>query len=490
VNHSAPFGPDAMPVMENDARAPVTPKRTIDPSGLHDRIERLSPNGSIVRFGVTGARASFSMTGIAAGPDGALWFTQRGYGRHAPDGIGRMTVDGRYSSWPLPHRRAAPQRIAAGPDGALWFTEPGAASIGRITPSGAITEFALRPPISPAGIVAGADGALWFSAESCIGRITTSGAVTTWPVHHVGALDGIAPAPGGGFWLADAIRSAVRRFTPPVGAGRAGTGCHRPTTTRRLGATRASLVYTRNVVPDDVESFAGARMTIARTGRQVFSEVVPPNPQDRFGHVVEGSTASFRIRDLDGDGEPEVRLLLDWGGAHCCSWSRIYRYVRARRTYLAVDHFWGNGSAEPVLRDIDGDGRPEFISEDDGFAYDFEGYAGSVRPIRIWSYAHGAFRDVTRRFPRTIARDATHLWRLYVKYRGRGSEGRGVLPAWAADEYMLGRGAAARRTLEDERLRGHLDCPASGGCFDSPTDPAAYLKAVYRLLGSLGYLRG
>jgi hypothetical protein len=33
--------------------------------------------------------------------------------------------------------------IAAGPDGALWFTEFNANQIGRITPAGSITEYAV-----------------------------------------------------------------------------------------------------------------------------------------------------------------------------------------------------------------------------------------------------------------------------------------------------------------------------------------------------------
>jgi streptogramin lyase len=68
------------------------------------------------------------------------WFTQRGFDRDAADGIGRLTTEGRYTSWPLPRRRAAPLRIVPGPDGALWFTEQDAHAIGRITTDGQITE--------------------------------------------------------------------------------------------------------------------------------------------------------------------------------------------------------------------------------------------------------------------------------------------------------------------------------------------------------------
>ena len=41
----------------------------------------------------------------------------------------------------VPDPDSRPTGITAGPDGALWFTEAGANQIGRITTSGAVTEF-------------------------------------------------------------------------------------------------------------------------------------------------------------------------------------------------------------------------------------------------------------------------------------------------------------------------------------------------------------
>src|SRR5690348_13489554 len=56
--------------------------------------------------------------------------------------------------------------ITVGPDGALWFTETAGNNIGRITTSGAITEYpAPTTPFnySPGYIVTGPDGELWFT---------------------------------------------------------------------------------------------------------------------------------------------------------------------------------------------------------------------------------------------------------------------------------------------------------------------------------------
>jgi hypothetical protein len=92
---------------------------------------------------------------IAAGPDGALWFTETFASR-----IGRITTSGVVSEFPLPTSGSGPADIAAGPDGALWFTEEGVHKIGRITTSGAITEYpisALSAVGVPSGIAAGSD---------------------------------------------------------------------------------------------------------------------------------------------------------------------------------------------------------------------------------------------------------------------------------------------------------------------------------------------
>jgi streptogramin lyase len=66
--------------------------------------------------------------------------------------------------------------IAAGPDSAMWFTEVGG-PIGRFTAAGVVTEYStgLTAGSNPGGISAGPDGAMWFAdGEGRIGRITTA----------------------------------------------------------------------------------------------------------------------------------------------------------------------------------------------------------------------------------------------------------------------------------------------------------------------------
>ncbi len=105
-----------------------------------------------------------------------------------------------------------PADIAAGPDGSVWFTDQGTTrAIGRITPSGTITEFTISVPGNtvplPNGIAAGADGNLWFADRGTIksiGRITPSGSITEFPVTVAGSSPrGIAAGPDGNVWFTD-----------------------------------------------------------------------------------------------------------------------------------------------------------------------------------------------------------------------------------------------------------------------------------------------
>ncbi len=98
-----------------------------------------SPAGKITEFPVTSAK---NLQAITAGPDGNLWFTDI-------DGnqIGRITPSGTVTTFALPTPGSRPGEITVGPDHNLWFTETKGDRIGRITPSGTITEF----PITTSG---------------------------------------------------------------------------------------------------------------------------------------------------------------------------------------------------------------------------------------------------------------------------------------------------------------------------------------------------
>jgi virginiamycin B lyase len=166
--------------------------------------------------------------GIAAGPDGNLWFTETGASK-----IGRMTTSGIVTEFSLPIHddpgtggpsTSLPAGITAGPDGNLWFTEGQA--VGRITPSGSVTEFPVPAGLvagSPTGIVAGPDGNLWFTEPNAgntqnishVGRITPSGTITEFPVPTLNSGPiGITAGPDGNLWFTESLVDKIGRITP------------------------------------------------------------------------------------------------------------------------------------------------------------------------------------------------------------------------------------------------------------------------------------
>ena len=183
------------------------------------RIGRITPAGVVTEF-TAGLSANSQPIGIAAGPDGNLWFTEPSN----PARIGRITPAGVVTEFTAGlSANSQPTGIAAGPDGNLWFTEPlSPGRIGRITPAGVVTEFTagLSANSQPTGIAAGPDGNLWFTQQANpgrIGRITPAGVVTefTAGLSANSQPTGIAAGPDGNLWFTEQGNSgAIGRITP------------------------------------------------------------------------------------------------------------------------------------------------------------------------------------------------------------------------------------------------------------------------------------
>ena len=109
---------------------------------------------------------------------------------------------GQLTEFPIPTPGSYPAGIAAGPDGNLWFTERKAHKIGRITPSGQITEFPLTGPTSRSAITAGPDGNVWFAVQGGIGRITPTGKIIDLDLPNREAeVNSLTTGPEGDLWF-------------------------------------------------------------------------------------------------------------------------------------------------------------------------------------------------------------------------------------------------------------------------------------------------
>jgi streptogramin lyase len=170
--------------------------------GAQPAIARVAPSGAIAEFDHGLRSASLLLGPLTAAPDGNVWFAVRGQGRgpetagslKVPNrarpitAIGRITPAGEIAQFSRCLHSGppftGPNSLTAGPDGNVWFTSVTTRSlpnigtppaIGRVTPSGEITEFraGMTYASTPDGIIAGPDGALWFSDREThqIGRI-------------------------------------------------------------------------------------------------------------------------------------------------------------------------------------------------------------------------------------------------------------------------------------------------------------------------------
>ena len=100
-----------------------------------------------------------------------------------------------------------PARLTAGPDGNVWFviSGSGTAQLGKITPDGTVTEFALTGDPTLLGITS-AGGFIWATTVGKIERISpaTPTTPTEFTDNSIGSQSEITVGPDGNLWAGDA----------------------------------------------------------------------------------------------------------------------------------------------------------------------------------------------------------------------------------------------------------------------------------------------
>jgi virginiamycin B lyase len=198
-------------------------------------VGRLTPAGEVTQFNIEG---TFAPHWLTLGPDGDVWYTAGLPGikivtkEGESSAIGRITPSGQVTEFDL-KSRALLQHIVTGPDGNLWFVnqaEPNF-TIDRITPTGEIKEFAIaaHPWLKPSGIAAGVNGNVYFGAsgenpitteeESVIGEITPAGETKLVEHLHYSEVFDLATGPEGSLWFTGLHTEPLRpnvigRLTP------------------------------------------------------------------------------------------------------------------------------------------------------------------------------------------------------------------------------------------------------------------------------------
>jgi streptogramin lyase len=159
----------------------------------------LAPNP----FTTYGPIANPNVNAIASGPDGNIWFTECAI--NGPCKLGKITPSGTITEFAdVPFANG----LVAGPDGNVWFTEGNKNFLGRITPSGTVSQFAI-PSGQPSNgdtvgpIVVGPDGNIWFAEGDRIGVSTTAGAITEYTIGGLFRPSSIVAGTDGALWFSE-----------------------------------------------------------------------------------------------------------------------------------------------------------------------------------------------------------------------------------------------------------------------------------------------
>lgn len=187
----------------------------------------LAAPGTITNYPIPKASTPY---GVAAGPDGRIWFVDSG--NAGPPSIGRMTTEGVIGAsdiipFPAPSLGGA---ATPGPDGNMWVQQDN--HLAKV-PVGAsqtsdITSYTLSSGNGGfASIVAGPDGRLWYGQNKLIGASGTDGSVTTYGTSATSTITGVLVGPDNKIWFAagdtitrmttSGVTGAGDTFTLPAG---------------------------------------------------------------------------------------------------------------------------------------------------------------------------------------------------------------------------------------------------------------------------------
>jgi hypothetical protein len=193
------------------------------------------------------------------------------------------------------------------------------------------------------------------------------------------------------------------------------------------------------------------RLTIVQGGKTVYNQPVPAAGCTRV--CGPGTKQPIALASLYGDDGEDVVLSLFSGGADCCSIADVYVPSAAVQSYVLDQHNFGEGGFR--LERIGPGGRPLFVSANSAYYCSITICAASGLPLQIFEFEAEKFVNVTRQYPKLIARDAARWLAIYYR---KPSQGQGAIAAWAGDEYLLGKSyqATVNTVLQRQYADHHL----------------------------------
>lgn len=191
----------------------------------YDGICRVTTKGAVTCYTLPGGQNDAQPTGLALGPDGNVWFIEWNgvcsAGGGSYNSIGKITPEGVVTTYDVGLHGNSVYGIAAGPDGRIWFTDPGGCDgytsrIGAIDTDGSsYTYYSAGLPAGVAAIVNGGDGNLYFGSYTAnqMGRITTAGVASVWDIPSISdppfVVDDMVVGPDDNIWFVDSAGNYV-----------------------------------------------------------------------------------------------------------------------------------------------------------------------------------------------------------------------------------------------------------------------------------------
>ena len=228
---------------------------------------------------------------------------------------------GMLKQYRVPTAGSSPKHITQASDGNFWFTESFVNDqnatphkVGRITPTGQVTEFNVCDFCFPNDIVQGSDGILYFTKnDASLGRITTDGTVLP-DIPAVFSSNGNGlDAHADDIWFADSNNAVIHRYNVQTG------GFSEFVTTSPtfdVAVAPNGIVWftdangqigrldptTGGVTEIDVEGFP-REINIASDGAVWFTERFAPQAVGRINPVPNPTPNDVRLFPVDGGPE-------------------------------------------------------------------------------------------------------------------------------------------------------------------------------------------
>jgi virginiamycin B lyase len=163
-------------------------------------------------------RQGTEVQAIAVGPENYLWFAGINSGETPSNVVGRISPAGAVDEYAVPGTAATlgVGDLTRGPEGDMWFTEPAANRIERVAPTGHPEGFTV--PVSgslPTGIIGAPGGFLWVTMEGAgkVAKIDPLGHVVEMALDPGARPTAIALGPDSAVWAVERESATLARVT-------------------------------------------------------------------------------------------------------------------------------------------------------------------------------------------------------------------------------------------------------------------------------------